>query len=73
MSILNFLKKIDYFCPVCKKLPFFELHLILFHPAVGEPLSGLANEDGHTCPPVGREGRPYVSQITVSKEFHLSL
>jgi hypothetical protein len=69
----TFSKKLTIFVQSAKKFSIFGLHLILFHPAVGEPLSA--------CLPVGRgsrmrtatEGRPYVSQITVSKEFHLSL
>ena len=82
MSIPNFLKKIDYFCPICKKFSILGLHLILFHPAVGEPLSAcLPRTSTVRGLPVGRDsrmrtalcGRPYVSQITISKEVPPSL
>ena len=74
MSIPNFLEKIDYFCPICKKnFPVLGFILILSHLPVGEPLSGLPNEDSHSCLLVGREGCSYASQITVLKEVPLSL
>jgi hypothetical protein len=51
ISVSKSLRKMTIFAHWAKNFPLLTFMLILFHPTVGEPLSGLPNEDGHTCVP----------------------